>query len=476
MSVEATDYTREFVKEAEGWGVVFEPKPTDWVAVTGFAQRTPLGDTAQTWAGRLSGQSGVRTLESVFGRSSVRIGAPLPPDYDPYALLMKGVQGQDGRMVFGDKKAGLSAIAAMNIHLAREALRMAGLLSDNGIVLREGVNPYRMGHWAASGISSTQNLILIQEAVANGEGFGRGYEDVAMKVFPENERGRMAMHIGYFGESGGTSEACATGLSNIVQAVKAVKSGDLDYAVAGGSEYGLNEFPDMTIAAFIAVHALTEYQGDPTKASRPFEKNRRGFVAGSGGAFLVLERLDLAMRRGANILALIHGVGKSMDGRRSDGKFRPTESDPEKVAVAMAKALYDKSVGALAIPDFIVAHATSTPPGDLNEALAYQRVFREKLREVVVTAPKSSYGHLLGGAGSVAAVEAVQILNEGQIGPILNYEEPDPEIDMLNLVTGNPATGRFRLGLVLASGFHGHNVALALAKPTPELLEELAKF
>lgn len=473
--VEAKDYTREFVKEAEGWGVVFEPKPTDWVAVTGYAQRTPLGDTAQTWAGRLSGRSGVRTLESIFEKSSVKIGAPLKPGYDPYAFLMKGSRDADGdNMVFGDKRAGLSAIAAMNIHLAREALSMAGLLSDNGIVLREDVNPHRVGHWVASGISSTGYLTVIDEAIRNDEDFGRGREDTAMKIFPENERGRLAMHLGYSGESGGTPEACATGLANIVEGINAIRSGRLDICLAGGSEYSLDEFQDVTMAAFIAVHALTEqYQDEPTRASRPFEKNRAGFVAGSGGAILVLERLDRALRREANILALVSGCGKSMDGRMVGGKFRPTESDPQKVAIAIASALYDRIERAIVIPDFIVAHATSTPPGDLNEARSYQLVFGHKVWEPLVTAPKSSYGHLLGGAGSVAAVEAIQILNEGQIGPILNYEEPDPEIDMLNLVTGNPATGRFRLGLILASGFHGHNVALVLAKPTPELLEEL---
>lgn len=231
------------------------------------------------------------------------------------------------------------------------------------------------------------------------------------------------------------------------------------------------------MAAFIAVHAVTEeYQDEPHRASRPFEKNRRGFVAGSGGAILVLERLDHALRRGANIMALVSGCGKSMDGRMAGGKFRPTESDPQKVAVAIAQALYDRDKQALAIPDFIVAHATSTPPGDLNEARAYQMAFGHKVCEPLVTAPKSNYGHLLGGAGSVAAVEAVQILNAGQIGPTLNYKEPDPDIDMLNLVTRQPARDSFRLGLVLASGFHGHNVALALVKPTQEELEALAEI
>ncbi len=441
-------------------GVELERRPQSRVVITGYAQTTPLGNTRETFEHLIEGRSGVVPfpLQNFHGAD---IAAPLPGDFDPNTRLTplerKPASGISSR------------VAKMAVGLSREAMEMAGLQDETGRT-KSSIHPNRRASWVGSGIADTHILINVSEGLHPNGPEGNG--DVkalsakikpseSMQVFPEQPNGRNAIAGEFSGWGGNTMEACATGASNIIEAAEAIRSGRVDLAVAGGVEDILSNHPEVTAAVFGSLRALYKGSHKPEQASRPFDKDRAGFVMGAGGGILVLERLDDALARSATIYGEITGLVKSMDG------YKPTEMNPVRVADTIAVALWDKQAKALRKPGAIFVHSTSTPVGDPLEVLALRMVFGEDLRDVPITAIKSMLGHLLGGAGSVNLVTAVQALNEGRIPQILNLESPDPEImreGELYVVRDAPLTTPLQSVLATAFGFGGYNAAVLVEK------------
>ena len=267
--------------------------------------------------------------------------------------------------------------------------------------------------------------------------------------------GRISMKYGFKGPNYATISACTTSAHSIADSVMLIERGDADIMITGGSEAVICP---MGVAGFNAMKALSTRNDAPSKASRPFEKNRDGFVMGEGGATLVLEELEYAKARGARIYTEITGFGLTADA------YHITEPAPEGEGVGRAIKLAIKNSG-LTINDIDVinAHGTSTYYNDKNESLAIKNVFGDQAYKIPVHSIKSMIGHLLGAAGAIEAIAAILTIKEGVIPPTINYEEKDPECD-LNYVVNIPMKKEVKTVLSENSGFGGHNTAIVFKK------------
>jgi 3-oxoacyl-[acyl-carrier-protein] synthase II len=247
--------------------------------------------------------------------------------------------------------------------------------------------------------------------------------------------------------------ACASSNNAIGESFEMIRAGRLPVIVSGGCEAAINEF---AVAAFANMGATSTRNDEPTKASRPFDKNRDGFVSGEGAAVLVLESLESAQARGAHIYAEMIGYGTSADAHHI------TAPDPNGAQYAMRMALRQAGILPNQV-DYLNAHGTSTPLNDSSETKAIKMVFGEDAYKVNVSSTKSMTGHLLGAAGAVEALACVKAINTGLIPPTINYETPDPECD-LNYTPNIAARKDVRIAMSNSFGFGGHNAVIVLRR------------
>jgi len=441
----------EFFERSQGLGVELENRPAERLVITGMAALTPLGNTEQTLEGLNSGKSGVKEFD--VKNFAVSIAAPV--EFNPEAHFSK------------KEMKGRSPLNAMAVAIAREAMKNAGLLGEDG-KLQKDIDRRQAASWMASAFGSVHHIIDVYNQIhkkdeAGNENpwlnSGRISPRKGLEIFPEELNGQVAIDLGVSGWGGSSVEACATGLSNIIEAARIIKGGQAKVAVAGGLEDILSAYPEASIGMFAAMRSVLSTRNDePEKASRPFDKDRNGFVLGAGGGAVVIEALDHALERGAPILAEILGFNKSMDG--SD----PTNLNKKIVAGTILKALYNQRTKEFYEVDSIFAHATSTNQGDQAEAELLKMIFGDSLKNIPIAAIKSNMGHLAGGAGAVNVIAAINALNSGKIPPILNLENPSQEFEGLFFVRGKPLEKDIKTALVLAYGFGGHNAVMLLGR------------
>jgi len=441
----------EFFERSQGLGVELENRPAERLVITGMAALTPLGNTEQTLEGLNSGKSGVKEFD--VKNFAVSIAAPV--EFNPEAHFSK------------KEMKGRSPLNAMAVAIAREAMKNAGLLGEDG-KLRKEIDRRQAASWMASSFGSVHHIIDVYNQIhkkdeAGNENpwlnSGRISPRKGLEIFPEELNGQVAIDLGVSGWGGSSVEACATGLSNIIEAARIIKGGQAKVAVAGGLEDILSAYPEASIGMFAAMRSVLSTRNDePEKASRPFDKDRDGFVLGAGGGAVVIEALDHALERGAPILAEVLGFNKSMDG--SD----PTNLNKKIVAGTILKALYNQRTKEFYEVDSIFAHATSTNQGDQAEAELLKMIFGDSLKNIPIAAIKSNMGHLAGGAGAVNVIAAINALNSGKIPPILNLENPSQEFEGLFFVRGKPLEKDIKTALVLAYGFGGHNAVMLLGR------------
>jgi len=441
----------EFFERSQGLGVELENRPAERLVITGMAALTPLGNTEQTLEGLNSGKSGVKEFD--VKNFAVSIAAPV--EFNPEAHFSK------------KEMKGRSPLNAMAVAIAREAMKNAGLLGEDG-KLQKDIDRRQAASWMASAFGSVHHIIDVYNQIhkkdeAGNENpwlnSGRISPRKGLEIFPEELNGQVAIDLGVSGWGGSSVEACATGLSNIIEAARIIKGGQAKVAVAGGLEDILSAYPEASIGMFAAMRSVLSTRNDePEKASRPFDKDRDGFVLGAGGGAVVIEALDHALERGAPILAEILGFNKSMDG--SD----PTNLNKKIVAGTILKALYNQRTKEFYEVDSIFAHATSTNQGDQAEAELLKMIFGDSLKNIPIAAIKSNMGHLAGGAGAVNVIAAINALNSGKIPPILNLENPSQEFEGLFFVRGKPLEKDIKTALVLAYGFGGHNAVMLLGR------------
>ncbi len=404
------------------------------VVVTGLGAVTPIGlDARSTWAAAVAGRSGVDWIRA-FDASEfpVRIAAEVK-EFDPAAVVgPKEARRLERNVVF--------AVAA-----AREAWADAGV---------EGVDPARAGILVGSAVGGAIGVVE-QAMVLRDRGLGRVSPWFIPSTLVDSASGQIAIDLGLRGPNYAPVSACASGSHAVGEGAETIKRGDADVILAGGTEAGIHP---LYLAGFCAMRGLVAEEEDPTRASRPFDATRAGFVMGEGACVMVLEEYERARARGATIYAEVLGYGTSNDAHHM------AQPDPESVGVAemMRAALLRSGVEPERV-GYINAHGTSTPQGDLAETNAIKAVFGEHAYGLAVSSTKSVMGHMFGAAGAVEAMMCVLALHEGVLPPTINYRSPDPECD-LDYVPNEAREARIDVALSNAMGLGGHNACVLLGR------------
>ncbi|WP_186480378.1 beta-ketoacyl-ACP synthase II [Synechococcus sp. NOUM97013] len=406
------------------------------VVVTGLGAVTPIGNSvAEYWSGLTSGRNGVASITLFDAEKHACRFAAEVKDFDPTGFLEpKEAKRWDRFCKFG-------------VVAAKQAL------ADAGLAITEA-NADRIGVSIGSGVGGLLTMET-QAHVLEGKGPGRVSPFTVPMMIPNMATGLAAIALGAKGPSSAVATACAAGSNAIGDAFRLLQMGKADAMVCGGAESAITP---LGVAGFASAKALSFRNDDPATASRPFDKERDGFVIGEGAGVLVLETLEHAEARGATILAEMVGYGTTCDAHHI------TSPTPGGVggAAAMRLALEDGGLSADSI-DYVNAHGTSTPANDSNETAAIKSALGSRAHQIPVSSTKSMTGHLLGGSGGIEAVACVLALQHHVVPPTINHANPDPECD-LDVV---PNTAReLKLGTVLSNsfGFGGHNVCLAFRR------------
>ena len=409
---------------------------TKRIVVTGLGCISPLGNNvSDTWSSLLAGKSGAGPITRFDATKYKTRFAAEVKGFDPVALL-----GARDAHKF-DRYAQL-AIAA-----GQEALTQSGLTIDDS-------NRDRVGILVGTGIGGIstfmENVDVLRE---------RGPERVSPFLVPmmiaDSAAGLLAIRTGARGPNMAIASACATGTNVIGEALEMIRRGAADVMLAGSSEAAIVE---LTIAGLNVMTALSTRNDAPEKASRPFDKNRDGFMMGEGAGMIVLESLEHAQQRGAKILCELKGYGTSDDAYH----ISAPDVNGAGAAISMKHAIDDAGLKTTDI-DYINAHGTSTILNDKSETAAIKTVFGEHAYKVPVSSTKSMTGHLLGASGSVEAVICVKVLQENILPPTINYETPDPDCD-LDYVPNTARPAKPKHVMSNSFGFGGHNATLIMSR------------
>ena len=410
------------------------------MVITGLGAITPLGQTVkETWENLLKGKSGVGYIDR-FDTSNlpVKIAAQIR-NFDPLKRLS---QKEAGVPI---KKLDLFSIYAL--WAAEEAI-------EDSALLKGPFDPDRVGVIIASGIGGVETLE--REIIV---GYTKGYDRISPylipMMIPDMASGLIAIKYRFKGPNYCTVSACASSAHAIGDAFRLIRYGDADVMIVGGSEAPI--IP-TAVAGFSSMKALSTRNDEPEKASRPFDRDRDGFVMGEGAAVLVLEEYEHAMRRGAKIYAELVGYGATADAYHITAPC----VDGEGAIKCMLRALKDARLSPDEV-DYINAHGTSTKLNDAVETLAIKKVFGERAYKIPVSSTKSMIGHLLGAAGAIEAVATIMTIHTGIIHPTINYENPDPECD-LDYVPNEARKKEVNVAISNSFGFGGHNVCLVFKK------------
>ncbi len=409
------------------------------VVVTGIGALTPIGNTYEEyWNGLLNGVSGADNI-TLFNASKFKTQfACEVKGFDPVAYLDR----KEARKV--DRFTQLAIVSS------DEAIRHAG-------ISKETVDPDRTGVIFSSGIGG---LLTFQEEVmayAKGDGIPRFNPFFIPKMILDIAAGQISIRHGFRGPNFAVVSACASSTHAIIEAFHYIKLGKADVMVAGGSEAVVC---DAGVAGFNAMKALSERNDDPKTASRPFDKDRDGFVMGEGSGTLILEELEHAKRRGATIYAEIAGCGATADA------YHITAPHPEGLGAlnVMKASLFEAEMQPSDI-DYINVHGTSTPLGDIAETKAILGVFGEHAYNLNISSTKSMTGHLLGAAGVIEAIACVSAVMHDIVPPTINHFVDDEELDSkLDFTFWKPKKREVKAALSNTFGFGGHNASLIVKK------------
>jgi len=402
------------------------------VVITGLGPITPIGTGKEPfWEGLKSGLSGVKRVDDAVDLEGidVKIGAPVL-DFDP----LEHMDRRRARRI--DRSAQFSLVAT------KLALADAGLDPEN-------LDPDRVGVIAGSGIGGLETMSTNFKSLFE-QGPRRVSPFFIPRVMPNAVAGEIAIEYGLRGANFGVVSACASSAHAIGIAAELIRSGFIDIAIAGGAEAVL--LP-ITYAGFTQIGALSKRNEEPSRASRPFDRDRDGFVIGEGAGILILEDAKLARDRGARIYAELAGFGMS------DDAYHITAPPPDGAgaAAAIRIALSRAGVSADEI-DYINAHGTSTPLNDRSETAAIKLALGDAAYRVKISSTKSQIGHLLGAAGAAEAIATLLAMENSFIPATINYENPDPECDLD--YTPTPTEMRIDLALSNSFGFGGQNAVL----------------
>jgi 3-oxoacyl-[acyl-carrier-protein] synthase II len=403
------------------------------VVITGMGVITPLGHTVQEyWNSLLEGKSGAAPITS-FDASNfeTKFGCEVK-GFDPLKYMDRKLSQRADHFTLYGIAACQEAIKDSGLNLEKEDCERIGVIFGSGIGGMRTYHKQFMNYVEAKGPRLISPFFIPM-------------------LIPDITAGRISMIYGLKGPNYATVSACATSSHAIGDASMHIQCGYADVMIAGGGEASICP---MGVGGFNALKAISTRNDDPQKASRPFDKNRDGFVMGDGGGILILEELEHAIKRGAKIHAELAGIGFTGDAHHI------TEPAPggEGAVRSMRIAIQNAGLTPADI-DYINTHGTSTPVGDSSEAAAIKTVFGEHIKKVAINSTKSMVGHLLGAAGVVEAVATIMAIQKGKVHPTINYETPDPECD-LNCTPNKGKDYKIDIAISNAFGFGGHNSTL----------------
>ncbi len=406
------------------------------VVVTGLGLVTPLGNTVETtWAGLMAGRSGAGPITK-FDASDFPVR---------FACEVKGFDPLD----YVEKKEArkMGAFTHYAIAASDEAL------ADSGLKITDE-NAESIGTYISSGIGDFWGIEREHLKFLRG-GPRRVSPFFIVSVLANMAAGQVSIRNGAKGPNSATATACAAGNHAIGDSFKIIQRGDAVAMICGGAE---STITPMSIAGFAAMRALSTRNDEPERASRPFDRDRDGFVVGEGAGIVILEELEHARQRGAHIYAEIAGYGATADA------YHITAPDETQSGVirAMQRAIQDAGISPEKI-GYINAHGTSTPLGDKGETLAVKKTFGAHAYKLAFSSTKSMTGHLLGAAGGIEAVFTVLAIHRGKLPPTINYNTPDPECD-LDYVANKGREALVEYALTNGFGFGGTNATLVFRR------------
>ena len=409
------------------------------VVVTGMGMVSPLGTGVEkTWNALIQGKSGVGRITRFDSTGfDTQIAAEVK-DFAPENFI--------------DKKEA----RRMDIFI-QYAMAAAVMAMEDSQFKITPQNAERVGVVVGAGLGGLTTIESYHKILLE-KGPGRISPFFIPMLIVNEAPGHISMRFGAKGPNSSVVTACATGNHNIGDAWKMIQRGDADAIIAGGVE---STITPLAVGGFNAMKALSTRNSEPEKASRPFDKDRDGFVMGEGAGIILLEEMEQALKRGAKIYAEIVGYGLTGDAYH----ITAPAPDGEGAARCMAMALKDAGIRPEEV-DYINAHGTSTEYNDLYETIAIKTVFKEHARKIPVSSTKSMTGHLLGGAGGVESIFTVLTIFQGVIPPTINYETPDPNCD-LDYVPNVARKAEVRVALSNSFGFGGTNAVLVFKKFEP---------
>jgi len=406
------------------------------VVVTGLGLINACGNSVnETWDSLMAGRSGVDLIQKFdTEKFDVKFAAEVK-NFDPLTLIEK----REARR--------MGAFSQFAIFAAEEAMK------DSGLVIDES-NAFEIGTYISSGIGDFWAIEREHDKLLSG-GPNRVSPFFIVSAIVNLAAGNVSIRFGAKGPNSATATACAAGAHAIGDSFRIIERGDADAMICGGAESAITP---MSVAGFNSMKALSTFNEDPQKASRPFDKNRDGFVIGEGAGILILEELEFAKRRGAKIYAEIVGYGMTGDGFH---QTMPDETGSGAIR-AMQKALKDAEVHPEEV-GYLNAHGTSTPYNDKFETKAIKEVFGEHAYSLAVSSTKSMTGHALGAAGGIEAVISVLSMVKEKLPPTINYETPDEDCD-LDYIPNVPRDAKVNYVLSNSFGFGGTNASLVFKR------------
>ncbi|MEN3003239.1 beta-ketoacyl-ACP synthase II [Dehalobacterium formicoaceticum] len=406
------------------------------VVITGMGVITPVGNDVETyWHSLMNGISGIGPITHFDTTGYTTRIAGEVKDFDPTKFI--------------DKKE-----ARRMDRYCQFAVSAAKMAREDAALDMNTVDGHRVGVILGSGIGGVATMEE-QKQVLMEKGPGRISPFFVPMMISNMAAGQISIAFGAYGINETIVTACASGTNAIGDAFKVIQRGDADVIFSGGTEAPITP---LSVAGFCSMKAMSTRNEEPEKASRPFDKDRDGFVIGEGAGILVLESLEHAQKRGARIYAEVVGYGSTADG------YHITAPAPEGsgAARAMANALEDAGIKPEEV-DYINAHGTSTDLNDKGETQAIHSVFGEAASKVAVSSTKSMIGHLLGAAGAVEAIACTLAINHRMLPPTINYETPDPECD-LDYVPNQAREAEVNVTMSNSLGFGGHNATIVIKK------------
>ena len=408
------------------------------VVVTGLGLITPVGNSVETtWAALMSGRNGVGPIKKFdTEKFSVKFAAEVK-DFDPLKFIPKKEARKMGAFIHYAIAAATEAMADSGFQLTEDGKFPAELAENAGTYISSGIGDF----WA---IEREHSKLL-------NDGPDRVSPFFIVSAIVNLAAGQVSIRYGAKGPNSATATACSAGAHAIGDSFKIIQRGDADVMICGGAESAITP---MSVAGFASMRALSTRNDDPQHASRPFERDRDGFVIGEGAGIVILEELEMAKRRGARIYAELVGYGMTADAFHLT---MPDESGSGAIRV-MQKTIRDAGIQPEQV-GYINAHGTSTPYNDKFETLAIRQTFGAHAYKLAVSSTKSMTGHLLGAAGGIEGVFSVLSLHRKVLPPTINYVNPDPDCD-LDYIPNQPREAEVEYALSNSFGFGGTNAAL----------------